>query len=342
MGSPWQKWFKSKPHKHGKTSPDLTLSDKQSNPDTLSGSSENPPSPSFPDGVKVLHDCPDAVIDVCFIHGLTGDRDNTWTADKQSAPWPGTLLPQRLDKARILTYGYDAYVVRRSGVAQDYLGNHAANLLKDLTDDRAGLDAESRPIVFVAHSLGGVVCSKAVLLSRASRQAHIRSIFECTRGIIFMGTPHRGASMANPAKVVASVLGRVTPTNTSLLDVLRPDNPLLRDVRVSFAEIIQERSCSIEVVCFCEALPLYGSLVVSQDSATLDGCQPYTIHANHRDMVRFASAEENGFKRVLAELVRWRSQVGEEILHRLASSVSLTVSKVKPGSTLSHPQYRTA
>ncbi|RYP42199.1 hypothetical protein DL767_000363 [Monosporascus sp. MG133] len=34
-----------------------------------------------------------------------------------------------------------------------------------------------------------------------------------------------------------------------------------------------------------------------------------TIHANHSDMVKFASAEENGFKRLVGELVRWASQV---------------------------------
>lgn len=31
----------------------------------------------FPDGVKMLHDYPDAVVDICFIHGLTGNRDTT-------------------------------------------------------------------------------------------------------------------------------------------------------------------------------------------------------------------------------------------------------------------------
>jgi hypothetical protein len=69
------------------------------------GPSESPPIPSFPDGVKVLRDCPDATVDICFAHGLTGDRESTWTADGQFVPWPKTLLPPKLSRARILTYG---------------------------------------------------------------------------------------------------------------------------------------------------------------------------------------------------------------------------------------------
>src|SRR5947208_4561939 len=64
---------------------------------TDSSVSESPPIPSFPDGVKVLHDCPDATVDICFIHGLTGDRESTWTAHGKPAPWPKTLLPPKLD-----------------------------------------------------------------------------------------------------------------------------------------------------------------------------------------------------------------------------------------------------
>lgn len=29
--------------------------------------------PKFPDGVEVLHDCPNATVDVSFVHGFTGE-----------------------------------------------------------------------------------------------------------------------------------------------------------------------------------------------------------------------------------------------------------------------------
>ncbi|KAI1116554.1 hypothetical protein F5Y14DRAFT_449067 [Nemania sp. NC0429] len=82
---------------------------------------------------KVWHDYPDATVGICFVHGLTGDRDSTWTADGQSKPWPKKLLLPNLDKARIITYDYDAYVVRVSVALQKRLADHATNLFATLS-----------------------------------------------------------------------------------------------------------------------------------------------------------------------------------------------------------------
>ncbi len=74
---------------------------------------------------------------IVFIHGLTGDRDKTWTAEDASEPWPKTLLPSKFPTARILTFGYDAYVVDwRDVVSQNRIGNHAGNLLTALSSHR--------------------------------------------------------------------------------------------------------------------------------------------------------------------------------------------------------------
>lgn len=267
-----------------------------------------------PYGIKVWHDCPDAKVDVCFIHGLAGDREKTWTAEGQSQPWPQTLLPSLLGGARILTYGYDAYVIRGSSAAKNSLSNHALNLLKDLADDRASCEAPSRPVIFVAHSLGGLVCKGALMLSCSSCDAHLQSIFKATRGIAFMGTPHKGSWVANWAMVPILALGFIGKSvNKSLLNTLQEDNVPLEDDRKRFAIMLRESGSNgqnIGIACFCEELPLsnLGGIIVSQDSATLEGYRPFTIHADHRGMVRFQSAEDTGFKRLLEELHQWIPQ----------------------------------
>jgi protein SERAC1 len=271
------------------------------------------PGSSFPDGVKVLHDCPDATVDICFVHGLTGNRDSTWTSPGQPTPWPKTLLPPRLKKARILTYGYDAYIVRISTASSNRLIDHARNLLNDLTIDRAAGNASSRPLVLVAHSLGGLVCKEAILLSRNSPEVHLRRVFDCTKGIVFMGTPHNGAWMADWARIPASALGLAKSTST-LLSILQTSNEFLESIQVMFWEMIRElreSSRHLEVTCFFEelALPVVGK-VVSKESATLEGYNSaVSIHADHSNMAKFGSAEDNGFKRLLGELMRWMVEV---------------------------------
>ncbi|KAI1169676.1 nb-arc and ankyrin domain-containing protein [Nemania sp. FL0916] len=265
----------------------------------------------FPDGVKVWVECPDATIDICFVHGLTGDRDETWTALGQSAPWPKTLLAAKIPQARLLTYGYDAYVIRKSVVSTNTLLDHAANLLMDLTADRISCEATSRRIIFVAHSLGGLVCKEAMLQSRNNPEQHLRDLFDNTVGIVFMGTPHKGSWMADWAKIPVHALGLLKSTNKTLLDILHTDNQLLQSIQSKFLNMVRElreNGRLFEITCFFEELPLEGvGVIVTRESATFESYMISTIHANHSSMVKFQSSEDTGFKRVLGELKRWQA-----------------------------------
>jgi len=304
-------WKRKTPHDPPQ---EITILPNTPHANTDPGPSNNPPIPSFPDGVKVLHDCPDAALDICFIHGLAGGRESTWTGDGQSTPWPKTLLPPKLSKARILTYGYNAYIVRKGVTGSNRLIDHAANLLHDLTTERGSSNASSRPLIFVAHSLGGLVCKKAILLSRNNPEAHLCGMFDCVKGVIFMGTPHKGSWMADWARIPASAVGLVKSANKSLLGILETDNQLLESIQVEFWSMVRglrEGGRNFEVTCFFEELPLPGvRKVVSKESATVEGYPSFSINANHRDMVKFASAEDSGFKRLLGVLDRWSSEVG--------------------------------
>lgn len=72
--------------------------------------------------------------------------------------WPRDLLPRRFPDFRIFTWGYDVDIDHAfSGTSTATVFQHAANLLSDLSDVRISSEAESRPLFFVAHSLGGIV-----------------------------------------------------------------------------------------------------------------------------------------------------------------------------------------
>ncbi|KAM5342905.1 hypothetical protein ACJ41O_013871 [Fusarium nematophilum] len=169
----------------------------------------------------------------------------------------------------------------------------------------SGAKAALTQKVFVAHSLGGLVCKEAVPLSRNNPEPHLRGIFDCTKGIVFLGTPHRGSWMADWARIPTSALGVVKSTNKSLLKILETDDAYLQSVQDRFWSMVREQQKAgrdLEVTCFFEELPLSGvGKVVSKDSATLESYNAISIHANHSNMVKFSSVDDNGFKRLLVQ-----------------------------------------
>jgi protein SERAC1 len=68
-----------------------------------------------------------------FVHGLTGNRETTWTHKQTKTFWPQNLLGVDLPNARILTFGYDADVMGVLKIAgSNTLRNHGKSLANEL------------------------------------------------------------------------------------------------------------------------------------------------------------------------------------------------------------------
>ena len=129
-----------------------------------------------------------------------------------------------------------------------------------------------------------------------------------------MGTPHSGSWMADWAKIPVWGLGVLKSTNRSLLSILQTEDQLLESLQISFLSMIRDlrdnQQRCIEVTCFFEELPLpVVGKVVSKVSATFADHPVMSVYANHSDMVKFATVEDNGFKRLAGELVRWEQEL---------------------------------
>lgn len=298
----------------GSTRNDSAVADSSPAP-TPSEHSEQPETTciTFPLGVHVLYDAQDAPMDICFIHGLAGNRESTWTRKGAEAPWPELLLAPALN-ARLLSYGYNAYFIDRTAhPSVNGLTDHAKNFLLDLTNHRVASNRRSVPLVVVAHSMGGLVCKQAILLSQADAKSHLHDIFSSLRGIIFMGTPHRGSWMANWASIPASALGIFRHVNKSLFGLLETNNNQLEELQERFLTMLRQQLQSgrcIEIMCFFEELPTKKlGVIVPKESAILDGYEYSSIYATHAGMVKFASVEDSGYQRVYHELLRWNEAI---------------------------------
>lgn len=281
-------------------------------PNTINNPNTNQ---KFPFGCETWVPCSDATVDICFIHGLTGNRDKTWTASGQQEPWPKRLISEKLPdlRARIITYGFDAYPVTLAATSTTRLTDHANNFLEKLTAYREEEGTEARPLIIVAHSLGGLVTKMAILSSRDAEGTiddHLSLLYKSLIGIVFMGTPHTGSLLADWGKIAASVLNVWKTTNTDLFKILQTNNELILNLNDRFLEMYNTLSSGaghkFRVKCFFEAKGVIGAgFIVTRDSATFAGQRPVCIQENHINMVKFASSNADGFDVFIGELRRW-------------------------------------
>ncbi|RDL37811.1 uncharacterized protein BP5553_05244 [Venustampulla echinocandica] len=264
-------------------------------------------------GIRVLRD-PDPVgsasIDIVFIHGLTGSAYKSWLHKGSGVHWPRDLLGKDMKDARIMTFGYDVDLVNlRSHAAQDGISGYAHDLLGCMSGCRLG-DLLSRRIIFVAHSLGGLLLERALVISRNSNQPHLQAIETYTVGVCFLGTPHHGAGQARLGDGLVNVINLVKPTNRNMIELLKRNSHILGDIENEFHQLLDKRrkdGGKIEIVCFYETIPFISSCVVPKESAIISGEPHYPIRANHEDMTLFSQRGtygDKGYIDILREIRR--------------------------------------
>ncbi|KAI9769485.1 MAG: hypothetical protein M1840_003962 [Geoglossum simile] len=279
-------------------------------------------------GMGICHDGEQAVADIVFVHGLAGNPKATWTHKESEVFWPADLLKNDLPKTRIMTFGYDADVAHFwDPASSNRIGNHALNLTNALSQIRERTETVDRPIIFVTHSLGGLVSKDAILASRNSAEPHLKAIFDCTRGICFLGTPHCGSKAANWASIFGKIVDVVKTVNVDILHVLTPSSEVLERIQGDFLKMLRERGDqSLKVTCFFEELSVAEVAIVPRQSAILPAYNAIGIPANHMDMVKFKGPDDSGYLSVSTELLRW------------TRSIQTASQQSKPTQPLAYPQ----
>jgi hypothetical protein len=160
------------------------------------------------------------------------------------------FLPLQIPNARIMAYGYDSAVVLSKNNAD--IGDFADQLLLDLETERLTSSAKSRPIIFICHSLGGLVFKKVrtypfpalnllrliqlKALVRANEQKRNKDLLERVRGVAFFATPHQGSSMADWLQTFSRVLDSASLANGNLITALKSNAVTLGDLGSSWVE----------------------------------------------------------------------------------------------------------
>lgn len=212
---------------------------------------------------------------IVAIHGLSGHPLKTWT-DKKDHLWLRDSLPSHIPRSRVLTYGYDSAL--KWSKSRMTLIDFAEDLLYRLKHERTALMEQKRPLIFVCHSLGGVVVKQALVM--ASLDDIYGSIASSTSGIAFFGTPHRGSRTADPAKILSRIVNVPTfgsAIRTDLLEALQVKSRELDSLSRLFRPIMSR----VSVVSFYEQEPIAGRLVSQLVQRSGPGTASLVIDSDH-------------------------------------------------------------
>lgn len=169
-------------------------------------------------------------------------------------------------------------------------------------------------MIFVCHSLGGLVCANALSRPHGTDRASA-NLVERTIGVIFLGTPFEGSSKAKWAGRALKVLDWVSTTHKEDAKDLEERSAKLMNINDAFQKFLKARDRSeirqfVEVACFFEQYATYKAVkkigvIVPKESACLPGIDPQSIQANHVDMCKFEDEDREGYKSISQRLSQW-------------------------------------
>lgn len=159
---------------------------------------------------------------------------NSNDPDRPAPSWVRQGIRREANRARILLYEHPAPAEGGSMT----LSALADALLEELEALRTRENAAGRPVVFVGHSVGGIVVK--MVLVKASRTPRFEDILRQCYGVAFFGTPHQGSSYFSMPSLASSIQGLLqlsSPLPTAITDELRVGNRLLLHLDDDFKAI---------------------------------------------------------------------------------------------------------
>ncbi|KAK4449085.1 hypothetical protein QBC34DRAFT_97915 [Podospora aff. communis PSN243] len=260
-------------------------------------------------------------VDIIAISGIGGHAFGSFKERGGHHMWlrdavPGDLRWGGVEHpiARIMIYGFSSRMANsRSVQSLEDLSNSFRDSLLPLSTE-----TNHRPIIFIAHSLGGLIVKQMLISlskSKDNSDDHLR-IFQRASGVLFFGVPHDGIDIASFVMMVGD------GPNRSLVESLSRENSQVLDIQRREFQSVFKKGHACEIVCFYETEQsptaskgedgvwrMLGpkTTLVSKASAThcgpSEGSPEYicAIPLNHSDMVKFGPEDPN-YRIVLSRL----------------------------------------
>ncbi|BFI33763.1 hypothetical protein AXG93_4689s1620 [Marchantia polymorpha subsp. ruderalis] len=271
------------------------------------------------DAVYELH-APAGVpdVEIVFFHGLQpfDYKDAHWQtwltgAKNSNELWPQTWLPRDFRSARILSISYDSSAQEGSAAGRTDMFLIGENLVQNIVlskDAHVGQTANC-PVIFVGHSLGGLVIKKVILSARkkldqlSPKRAHnvqdvakLESFLQNIKGVFYFATPHQGSSMADVAKMTDFI--KVLPQRSEVLKFLTVLNK--EGARLNDEFRVWRENNNVRAWTLFELLPTifagFGKIVVEEGSARFDADKFYGAQEDHISICKLEKQSSTSYQ----------------------------------------------
>jgi pimeloyl-ACP methyl ester carboxylesterase len=240
-------------------------------------------------------------IAVVFVHGIFGTRQDTWQNGGSS--FPGLLATDPVLSAKVDVFLFE-YFTPNFGSAASIVG--LADDLRGSLDDYRVFEDHQR-VVFVVHSMGGLVL-RQFLLTKRDRLSKVPMLY-------FFATPTDGSELTEAAKALSS-----NPQLRGMLPL--EDNDLLQSIQSQWRG--WDKAKETPSYCAYETLPTAGVMVVKQSSAiALCNQDLDPMAANHIDIVKPQDRDDPRYARFASALRKYAN---------IPASAGTTHHAAKPGS----------
>lgn len=197
-----------------------------------------------------------------------------------------------------MTYGYMSDGANYRYLVHNVLYGRALDLVKELGSQRDRDGTSRRPLFFIAHSLGGWIVKRALIISSEAVDAEIKNIELSTCGVAFLGTlsPGRPLSPTPLAYVIrrtTSGFDELPNRSTSRATTMQPqanDIEWLENQMEAFKAITE----NLPQISFYETKQTSDGFIVEQrhSMSGSDGVQ-IGLSATHSGLIQFQGRDAN-------------------------------------------------
>jgi len=208
---------------------------------------------------------------IVFVHGVYGSAAGTWTCASTGMTWPKLLLNDpTFTNTDIYVAQYPTHFVNNLMSIDDQV----SNLMNRFEGD--GVFSKHNEVVFVAHSLGGLVVQR-LLLTHHELAAKVRFIY-------FLSTPQEGSQVAR--------LGHILNGDPNLQQMFSGDsNTYLQNIEAEW----MGANFGIPRYCTIERKATKGLLVVDRQSGTRNCQKVVALDEDHSGVAKPCSKNDDSY-----------------------------------------------